>query len=179
MHPRGFGWAKRQDRHGVTAVGELALSLCGPWCARTQETRGPVPPPAPGTLPRVFWEMATGLPLGTDVPWLSSLCCRCCSSSLRGRAGPCTPPRRGRAPSGTTTSAARWRLAREGPSARPGLGSPRGGDGLGVPWDTRPHTAQPAGPGPVWVRPCRSRILWGWTVWGLCHWAGSARLCLS
>lgn len=160
-------------------MGELTLSLCGPWCARTQETRGPVPPPAPGMLPQVFWEMATGLPLGTDVPWLSSLCCRCCSSSLRGRAGPCTPPRRGRAPSGTTTSAARWRLAREGPSARPGLGSPRGGDGLGVPWDTRPHTAQPAGPGPVWVRPCRSRILWGWTVWGLCHWAGSARLCPS
>lgn len=58
----------------------------------------------------------------TDIPWSSSLCCRYCSSSPRGRAAPCTPLRRGTAPSGTTTSAARWRLG-ERRHRRPGCGT--------------------------------------------------------
>lgn len=45
-----------------------------------------------------------------DVPWSSSLCCHCCSSILRGQAALCIPPRGDTAPSGTTTSAAQWRL---------------------------------------------------------------------
>lgn len=57
--------------------------------------------------------------LSGHIPWLSSLCCRYCSSSPRGQAAPCTPPRRGTAPSGTTTSVARWRLGGGG-CQRPG-----------------------------------------------------------
>jgi len=72
--------------------------LCLPRAGESAARLPPSPPPA-------------------DIPWSSSLCCRYCSSSPRGRAAPCTPRRRGRAPSGTTTSAARRRLAERRASA--------------------------------------------------------------
>lgn len=145
-------------------MGELALSLCGAWCARTQEKRGPVPPPAPGMLPQAFWEMATGLPLrhGRTLVVFTLLPLLQLQPERSGRTLHSSPSRQGSIWHHHFCST--MEAGTRGAVSAAWFGLTAWGDGLGVPWDTRPHTAQPAGPGPVWVRPCRSRILWVWTV---------------
>lgn len=151
-----------------------------------RRSAAPSPRQLQGCFPRHFGRWPRGCPCGMDVPWSSSLCCRCCSSSLRGRAGPCTPPRQGRAPSGTTTSAARWRLAREGLSARPGLGSRHGGmvwgcHGTHVPTQHSQQVQALCGSGHAGAASFgygQFRVL-ALQSRDLCRWADSARLCPS
>lgn len=135
--PRGsYRPAKPRDPLGACATpAAVTTAQPGPFALlRRIRNKGHVPCSSRGSpLPRrTLWGHFPGLCLPRagdrparlrprtppgDIPWSSSLCCRCCSSIPRGRAGPCTPPRPGRAPSGTTTSAARWRLRERRASA--------------------------------------------------------------